>query len=82
MIIENWGLRGGKPDGWWSYQTGCGHNHGVNPTLEMLWLEIAACFARQRTEGLCPVCGGTGLTYDAVERREVPCGGLGCTVVG
>lgn len=28
----------------------------------------------------CPVCDNTGLAYDAIEQREVPCGGLGCVV--
>lgn len=32
-------------------------------------------------EGPCPVCQDTGLAYDAVEQREVPCGGIGCSVV-
>lgn len=29
----------------------------------------------------CRVCGDSGLTYDTVERRLVPCGGIACTVL-
>lgn len=31
---------------------------------------------------VCPVCFDTGLTYDKTEKRDVPCGGIGCSVVG
>lgn len=29
----------------------------------------------------CPVCNDTGMTFDETEQREVPCGGIDCTVV-
>jgi hypothetical protein len=32
-------------------------------------------------KGTCPVCLNTGVTYDATEKRDVPCGGIGCSVV-
>lgn len=28
----------------------------------------------------CPVCNNTGLTFDEIEQRTVPCGGIQCTV--
>lgn len=29
---------------------------------------------------VCPVCNNTGVTYDFMEDRNVPCGGINCRV--
>lgn len=42
---------------------------------KLVWEE-----AEKQWDKACLVCHDTGLAYDAVEQREVPCGGLGCTV--
>lgn len=33
-----------------------------------------------RFEDPCPVCNNTGATFDVTEQRDVPCGGIGCSV--